>query len=124
MGASGPVLEAKQFPAAAMEDQEALAEGNNPTVVVLGGVPFSSPDPATDAKKMLALEDGTGAISDEPQAEPEATELKAGDFKAQVEAATTQDELDAVAQSYADSGKEFKSVVAAIEAKQQEINDQ
>lgn len=58
--ASGPVHEPKMFPAATMEDQEKMAnEENEP--IVLGATPFSSPDPETDARKMLPLEDGTSA---------------------------------------------------------------
>ncbi len=47
-------------PAATMEDQERMAN-ESPTPIVLGPVPFSSPDPVTDAIKMLPLEDGTSA---------------------------------------------------------------
>ena len=56
MPASGPVNEPKLDPARAMEDQ-----GSEPTEIVLGTPPFSSPDPATDGLKMLPLEDGTSA---------------------------------------------------------------
>lgn len=60
MSASGPVQNPKTFPAAVMDDQQELEEGNVEPIV-LGTVPFSSPDPVTDAKKMLPLEDGTSA---------------------------------------------------------------
>ena len=58
--ASGPVHEPKMVPAATMEDQDAILEGKVEPIV-LGAPPYSSPDPATDARKMLPLEDGTSA---------------------------------------------------------------
>ena len=158
MSASGPVQDAKLNPAAAMEDQ-----GKEPSSIVLGGAPFSSPDPLTDAKKMLPLEDGTSAYeARESAAEAKASDydsmkkpelqaaaaerdldvtgmkvdeiraalraddssdMKAADFKAQVEAAEDQEALDAAAQLYADSGKEYSSVEDAIEKKQDEIDE-
>lgn len=58
--ASGPVQNPKVFPAAVEEDQEMLINGEDEPIV-LGPIPFSSPDPATDAQRMLPLEDGTSA---------------------------------------------------------------
>jgi len=175
MSASGPVQEPKMFPAATMEDQEAAMEGNPDNVIVLGGAPFSSPDPETIAKTMLPLSDGTSAyearedvVRDEDGAQVEGTnydsmspaelktlaeerdlsvtgtgangnvlkkdlvaalkeddtsDMKAADFKTQIEAATTQEELDAAAELYADSGKNYSTVVTAVEKKQTEINE-
>lgn len=166
MPASGPVNEPKLHPAAAMEDQEMLSldEGAK---IVLGTPPFSSPDPQTDALKMLPLSDGTSAyeaaqeaadarkaaaggdyesmkkdelkalaeerdidVSDMKVAEmraalreDDASDMKAADFKAQVDAAEDQDALDAAAELYEGSGKSYASVEAAIEKKQDEIND-
>lgn len=161
MSASGPVQESKMFPAATMEDQERLmAEENTP--IVLGGVPYSSPDPSTDARKMLPLEDGTSAYEAREPSESasgdydsmkvaelkslveerdlsvegskkadllaalradDAKDMKAADFKSQIEAATTQDELDEAAELYDASGSSYSSVVDAIEKKQTEINE-
>jgi hypothetical protein len=58
--ASGPVHEPKLHPAATMDDQE-MVEAGEGSEIVLGPAPFSSPDPATDAQKMLPLSDGTSA---------------------------------------------------------------
>ena len=164
--ASGPVNEPKLYPAATQEDQAKIEEGGS-TPIVLGTPPFSSPDPSTDALKMLPLEDGTSAYEaaqeatsvrnaaasgdydsmrkdelkalaadrdvnvdgmkvDEMRAalrEDDASDMKAADFKAQVEAASTQEELDAVGELYEASGKEYSSVEAAIDKKQDEINE-
>lgn len=172
MPASSPVTDAKQFPAAAMEDQDEIAEGRQ-EVTVMGTPPFSSPDPVTDSYKMLPLEDGTSAhqgaleaaetrsvenndynaldkselqrLADERDLsvegsgkdgnvvkkdlvaallEDDASDMKAADFKSRVEAASTQDELDAAANLYGNSGKSFSSVEAAIEKKQSELEDE
>lgn len=170
MPASGPVENPKMFPAATMEDQEKIMAGEAENEVVLGGVPFSSPDPATDAKKMLPLEDGTSAFDAREEAlaaraptdyssmkseelkelaeerdlevegtgkggrilakdyaaalaEDDASDMKAADFKAQIEAAQDQEALDSALQLYADSGKNYSSVVAAGEKRQEELNE-
>ena len=175
MPASGPVQNPKMFPAAAMEDQEALMAGENPTNVVLSGVPFSSPDPATDAQRMIPLEEGTGGENaaqaredaaaarsgagseDYNSLSPEeldrlveerdlkvegsgangnvlkkdkvaalqaddASDMKAADFKQRISEAQDQEALDEALQLYAGSGKEYASVVAAGEKRQEEIN--
>jgi hypothetical protein len=51
------------------------------------------------------------------------SDLKAADFKKRVDDATTQEELDEAAQFYTDSGKDYASVKAAVEKKQEEINE-
>ncbi len=79
MSASGPVLEPKLVPAATMEDQEKMA-GESPNPIVLGPVAFSSPDPVTDAQRMLPLEDGTSAYEAAEVASAERTAAKEGDY--------------------------------------------
>jgi len=64
--ASGFVENPKQFPAATMEDQDAVAARNEMEEdvegrIVLGAVPHSSPVGHTEGQKMLPLEDGTSA---------------------------------------------------------------
>lgn len=59
--ASGPVTDPKLFPAAVHEDQEAILMTDGSERTVLSAPPFSSPDPATDARRMLPLEDGSSA---------------------------------------------------------------
>jgi hypothetical protein len=59
--ASAPVTNSKLYPAAVHEDQEAIAMTDGSERTVLACPPFSSPDPSTDAKKMLPLSDGTSA---------------------------------------------------------------
>lgn len=55
-----PTPSDKLYPAAHSSDQEAILAGQQERTV-LGPPPFSSPDPATDARRMLPLEDGTSA---------------------------------------------------------------
>lgn len=50
----------KLYPAAVSADQEMIVSGNQERTV-LGPPPFSSPNPATEARRMLPLEDGTSA---------------------------------------------------------------
>lgn len=146
-------------------------EGNLGEPTVMGAPPFSSPDPATDAKRMLPLEDGTSAhqarldvegtrtegdykgmspaelkaLTEERDLavegtgkggavkkndyiaalqEDDAADMKAADFKEQVEAAENQDALDEIAQLYDNSGKSYSTVEAAIEKKQAELDEQ
>ena len=163
--ASGPVHEPKMFPAATMDDQEKLMNGEQ-TVSIVTTPPFSSPDPQTDGLKMeivdanvsaydarenaaaaqaeansgdydsmkvadlKALAEERGLDSDGKKADlvaalqaDDASEFKASDFKDRVNAATTQEELDAAAEFYANSGKTYSSVEAAVEAKQSEIDE-
>jgi hypothetical protein len=51
-------------------------------------------------------------------------QLKAADWIALVEQAETQDELDAVASRYEDSGSSFKTVEDAIDKRQGELDTQ
>lgn len=162
----------KQFPAATLDDQEDIAMTDGSERTVMQAPPFSSPDPSTDAQKMLPLEDGTSAhmaaleaaeardvrsVSDykamksadlkslaaerdldvqgtgksggvtradyeKALVEDDASDYNASDFKNAVQSTQTQDELDAVCNAYEQSGKSYKSVDAAIEAKQAEFN--
>lgn len=166
MSASGPVQEPKMFPAATMDDQEKLMNGEQ-TVSIVTTPPFSSPDPQTDGLKMEIVDANVSAydarenaaaaqaeansgdydsmkaadlkaLAEERDLEVEGTkkadyvaalqaddasEFKAADFKDRVNAATTQEELDAAAEFYANSGKTYSSVEAAVEAKQSEIDE-
>jgi len=173
--ASGTVENPKQFPAATMDDQDAVAARNEMEEdvegrIVLGAVPHSSPVGHTEAQKMLPLEDGTSAYEAAVDAEarrnaenlsglkkpdlvkvaqdedldlPDGVEdfdemkaddlrdhirqqrasgMKASDFTEKIKAATSQEELDAVAEEYEASGKELKSVDAALEKRQDELD--
>lgn len=77
--ASGPVSDSKLHPAATMDDQEKVESGEN-AQIVLGPAPFSSPDPATDAIKMLPLEDGTSAYEARQDAAAARSAAEAGDY--------------------------------------------
>lgn len=55
--------------------------------------------------------------------EDDASDMKSADFKKQVEAATNQDELDAAAELYEASGKQYSTVETAIEKKQEELDN-
>ena len=61
MSASSPVNDPKTYPAATLEDQDAIDAGELGEGIVMGTPPHSSPDPATDGARMLPLEDGTSA---------------------------------------------------------------
>lgn len=87
-------------------------------VSTFGTPPFSSPDAKTIGLNYMPLTD------DQSEAEEaDDGDKKAGDWKEEVEAASTQEELDAVAQAYSESGADFKTVESAIEKKQSEINE-
>lgn len=168
--ASGPVHESKMFPAAAMEDQEAIMAGEQP-LTYISTPPFSSPEPETDGLKMeivdsdtsahdagnaaaakrgeadydslspkeldalmeerdVSVEKGTGKGGNVLKSDKiaalradDASEFKAADFKERINAATSQEELDQAAEFYTASGKEYASVAAAVEKKQEEINE-
>lgn len=130
MPASGPASGEKMFPAAVLEDQEAIMAGENEPVVV-GIPPFSSPDPGTDGIRMMSLtEEGPAAEAQKAQAakaEADAVpdeDKKATDWKAVVEAAQTEDELSEVEDRYNESGADFKSVDDAIEKRLGQIREQ
>lgn len=167
--ASGPVLNPKFHPAATLDDQEGVMDGTLGEATVMGTPPFSSPDPVTDARRMLPLEDGTSAHQSALEAEqareggesseitdydsmksPElkalveergletegnkkadyvsalkaddAADMKAGDFIAAIKAATTQEELDAVAELYDAQDRELTTVERAFDTRQDELN--
>lgn len=170
MPASGPVSDPKTFPAATMDDQEEIMAGEQERVV-FGAPPFSSPDPATDAQKLLPLEDGTSAHQAALEAEAarmtgedyskmnaaalknlveerdleiegtgkdgnvtkedrvnalradDAKDMKAADFKQRITAASTQEELDEVAELYDAQDTSYKTVEDAFDKKQEEINE-
>ncbi len=69
--------------------------------------------------------DFSGMKVDEMRAalrEDDASDMKAADFKEQIEAAQDQDALDAVGQLYSDSGKSYSSVEAALAKRQEELD--
>lgn len=156
----------KPIPAATHEDQEDILSGEAP-VMYLTTPPFSSPDPATDGLRMIAVEDENSAhqaaldasgardaatagdydsmkssdlknlVADRGlesegnkkadyiaalQAD-DAADMKASDFIAQINQAETQDELDAAVALYEAQDRELVSVEAAVEKKQNELND-
>lgn len=121
MGASN-----KLIPAATEEDQEGIVRRELGEPIVLGTPAFSSPDPETEKGRMLPVTDdvtAAGAAEGE-NGDGGPKEGTAAWFIAKVEAAEDQDALDAVAEEYSESGKEYSSVVAAIEKRQDEINAQ
>ena len=124
MPASGPVSEPKMFPAALLEDQEAVM-GQSMEPVVFGPPPFSSDDPETDGRKLVPLTDATEDAEAEADAEAEGDDgKKAADWKAEVEAATSQEELDEITERYSESDSEFKTVDKAILDKEEEFQNQ
>ena len=117
--ASAPNESGKVYPNRTLEDQDVEMQP-----IVLGPAPFSSPDPETDGIRMLPLEDGTSAASAANEAaklREDAKDMKAADFKEAVEAAQTQEELDAVQEAYDESGKEYSTVDDAITKRQEEL---
>lgn len=97
-----------------------------PARIVLGPPAHSGPKPHTENRKSLVeVDEGTHAeAADAAASERSGSAAKklAADWKADVEKATTQEELDAVVQAYEDSGAEYATVETAIEAKQAEID--
>ena len=92
--------------------------------IVLGPAPYSSPDPATDGIRMLPLEQGSSGDGGEAVtevSEEEAKEMKAADWKEKVTATTTLEELEAVADAYANSGSEYSTVDDAILKHEEEL---
>lgn len=118
----------KLNPARTLEDQDA-----EPARIVLGPPAHSSPRGHTEMRKSLAevdLDTGTfppthaaaAQAASEARSDAADEDKKAGDWKAEVEAAQTQEELDAVSERYADSGNEFRTVEAAIDKRQTELD--
>jgi hypothetical protein len=100
--------------------------------IVLGPAPYSSPDPETDGIKMLPLEEGTSGVTtpEGPEgvtvgvttASPEEdADKRAADWKAEIESAMTQDELDAIRARYDASGADFSTVEDAFDSRSAEI---
>ena len=125
MPASAPAESGKMYPNRIEEDQEVEM-----TPVVMGTPPFSSPEPETDGQRMLPLEDQTTAEVPEGVELPEGTPTAdlasaetAGDFKALIAAATTEEELDAIQAAYDDSGKDFTTVEDALDAKRAALEE-
>jgi hypothetical protein len=123
MPASGPAQTEKTFPAAVLEDQEAIVSGSQDPVT-LGMPPFSSPDPGTDGIQMVPLTGGTeeqqqaaaaDAVPDE--------EKKAGDWVDVVKAAPSSEALDEVEERYSNSPADFKSVDDAIDRRRTELEE-
>lgn len=118
MPASEPA-EPKLNPSAIMEDQ-----GMEMAPIVLGPAPYSSPDPATDGIRMLPLEEGSSGSGGETAtevSEEEAKEMKASEWKEKVAATTSLEELEAVADAYANSGSEYSTVDDAILKQEEEL---
>lgn len=115
---------AKLYPAATLDDQEAI-ENMEAEPIVLGPGPYSSPDPETDGIRMLPLEDqgsgGTVGMAAEMEAASATSDkdLNAGQWKDLVEAAESEEELDAVEQRYLDAEADYSTVESAIEAKRE-----
>ena len=116
--ASAPNESGKVYPNRVLEDQDVEMQP-----IVLGPAPFSSPDPETDGIRMLPLEDGSSASEEASVLSGDAKEMKAADFKAAVEGAQTQEELDAVQEVYDASGKEYSTVDDAFAKRQEELNE-
>jgi hypothetical protein len=119
MAASGNASTGKLVPAARIEDQEDRVEMKP---IKISTPPFSSPDPATDGLRMKPLLEDEAAM-EAAEAEVADEDKNSDDWKKAVKAATTQEELDAVADRYANSGKDYTSVDDTIEKKQTEIDE-
>lgn len=93
------------------------------TVVVMGPPAFGSPDPDT-MKGSMFLGTQPRTVTEVSGASEKSSEgkKKAADWIGEVEATDSQDGLDAVANDYAASGADFKTVAEAIEKKQSELD--
>jgi hypothetical protein len=106
----------------AKEMEPVEPEETPPALVTLGTPPFSSPDPTTIGLNPLA-HITNGESEDAVEEEGGDGEMKASEWKDEIEGASSQEELDAVVQRYSESGADYKSVESAIEKKQDEINE-
>lgn len=104
----------KMFPAATLEDQEAVMAGEAGTVVV-GIPPFSSQAPHTDGHRMVSIEGGAAMAADEDK--------KAKDWNKEVKSATSLDQLSALKARYDDSGAKYDTTKAAFDKKQTELEE-
>jgi len=117
-------------------------------VQILSTPPFSSNDPATEGLKMVPVDDNPPADdheesdiedADESDEDPSVripapseqeeegstegdADKKAGEWVAEINAAQDQDALDAVLTRYDATGKDFKSVADAADARQDALN--
>lgn len=92
------------------------------TFVVVGPPAFASPDPETMKHSMFLGTQPRHVVNLGTQSDTPSGDKKAGEWIEEVDATTTQDELDAVAQDYSESGANFKTVADAIEKKQSELD--
>lgn len=125
MPASAPGPGDKMFPSATYEDQEKIANMEM-TPVYVSTPPFSSPDPRTDGIRMQLVDeaDTSAAAAKEAAASSEDKDLKAQDWKDQIEAAEDTESLDALAQRYEASGADFSTVQAAFDKKYEDLSDE
>lgn len=114
----------KMFPAATHEDQEGIVKRELGQPIKIGTPPFSSPDPATEGKRMVPILDDVTGEQGHEMSSADPSQWKANDFKTQVSAATTDEELDAVEQQYLDSGKDYSSVETAVEKRREELAEE
>jgi hypothetical protein len=112
-----------------------------PAVIQLSTPAFSSPDPATDGLRMIPIVDEAAAQEDESVRAGDITALEeeegvgvqsqstddsektAAQWVAEINATNSQQELDAVLERYGDTGKDYKTVDDAADAKQQAIDN-
>lgn len=118
--------------------------------VIMGPPAYASPDPETSAVPLLPLDDrpADAALSADYAAdeidygnetslastlqpldaagatEQDDSKKKAGDWISEVEAASTEEELDAIGKRYDESGADFSTVDKAFEKRSTEINEQ
>jgi len=135
-----------------MTDMEPVFSDAQP-VQVLSTPAFSSNDPETEGLRMVPIDDNPPAEDfeesdiddsetpdpDDPEADPtirvpdaeegaeDTTEddssKKAGEWVSEIEAAQDQDALDSILTRYDATGKDFKSVADAADARQDALND-
>jgi hypothetical protein len=133
-----------------MADMEPVFSDAQP-VQVLSTPGFSSNDPETEGLRMIPIDDNPPAEDfedsdvedadenlDDPEADPtirvpDAEEdaeadaeadssKKAGEWVSEIEAAQDQDALDSILTRYDATGKDFKSVADAADARQEALN--
>jgi hypothetical protein len=114
MPASKPVDDPKMFPSRIQEDQDMEMKP-----VVMGPPPYSSPEGEFEGQRMVPLEDQTSGYEGALQAV--SGDMKATEWVDKVKAASSADELNGLEEQYLASGKEYKTVDDAIEAKRSEL---
>lgn len=80
--------------------------------------PYSSPEGEGEGLRMVPVDDNPAEGATTTEAPADDADKRASDWVAEIEGASTQEELDAILERYEATGKDFATVNSAAEAKQ------